>query len=509
MQKKLIQEIALNKKYFLFSLLLSIYIFLPQFFAIQSTESIYFSLISISILFFLSKINKLVFVLIGLATLLVNSTVLHIVIHWGGGNLDARLQTAVLSPTQEALEYLSTYISGLDYFILIYLAIGVFLLYKFLMNHSHSYRLLKSASLYLLLLLMIGLSSINLIKNVTPFNYFLSLNQAYEWRPIVVERTNFLAKQEKITHNKPLFYDKIVIVMGESVNRNHMSIYNYPLNTTPFLNSLANQPHGFVFDNIIAPTNQTRYSIPIMLTDATVEHFFDFITSKSLIGTFKEHGYKSYWFSNQYRKIKHDAYVDTIMNEADFIRTADFSTGQDSASFDMILVEHLEKINISNNEKQIFFLHLLGSHTSYKKRYPTNQTLFPNPKNVIEEYDNSIYYTDTVLEKIFNKFKDSKFLFIYLSDHGELIDISKNGHGFIPPYKDEYEIPLFIYSSDKNNKLEELQEINKNNIFNMESFNELVEYTTGIDGNITKISNSTNVFAVDPTNIFNYKDLKK
>ncbi|MDQ1339382.1 MAG: hypothetical protein QG567_534 [Campylobacterota bacterium] len=508
MQNKFIQEITLNKKYFIFSLLLSIYIFLPQFFAIKSIESVCFSLISISILFFLSKINKLVFVLIGLATLLINSIVLHIVIHWGGGNLDARLQTAVLSPTQEAFEYLSTYISWFDYFILLYLAAGLFLLYKFLMNHNHSYKLLKSTGLYLLLLLMIGLSSINLIKNVTPFNYFLSLNQAYEWRPIVVERANFLAKQERITYNKPLFYDKIIIIMGESVNRNHMSIYNYPLNTTPFLDYLANQPHGFVFDNVVAPTNQTRYSIPIMLTDATVEHFFDFITSKSLIGTFKEHGYKSYWFSNQYRKIKHDAYIDTIMNEADIIKTVDSSTSQDNANFDMALLEHFEKINISNNEKQIFFLHLLGSHTSYKKRYPANQVLFPNPKNVIEEYDNSIYYTDTVLEKIFNKFKD-KFLFIYLSDHGELININKNGHGFIPPYKDEYEIPLFIYSSDKNDRLKELQEVNKNNIFNMESFNELVKYIAGIDDNKTKISNNANVFAVDPTNIFNYKDLEK
>lgn len=52
---------------------------------------------------------------------------------------------------------------------------------------------------------------------------------------------------------------------------------------------------------MISPINQTRYSIPIDLTNATVDNFNLFFTSKLIVTTFKKYGYKTYWLSNQGR----------------------------------------------------------------------------------------------------------------------------------------------------------------------------------------------------------------
>ncbi len=294
--------------------------------------------------------------------------------------------------------------------------------------------------------------------------------------------------------------------MGESASKNHMSAYNYNKKTTPFLDSLLEYPQSFKY-NVIAPTNQTRYSVPIDLTNATVNNFNLFFTTKSIITTFKEYGYRTYWLSNQGKSGVHENYISTISNEADFTKIANFA--YTDAKHDDVLIEYLDNINMDNNSKEFYLIHLMGSHASYEKRYPEKEALFKNSKDIIEQYDNTIFYTDTILQKIYNKFKNSKLLFIYLSDHAEVVNIDKHGHGFLPAYKDEYEIPLFVYSSVKNNKLNKLKTLNGQSIFNMESFNKFIEYTVGIDENISNISTSSNVFTLDPVNIIDYNHLKK
>jgi glucan phosphoethanolaminetransferase (alkaline phosphatase superfamily) len=144
-----------------------------------------------------------------------------------------------------------------------------------------------------------------------------------------------------------------------------------------------------------------------------------------------------------------------------------------------------------------------------KKGIQRKRLYLKNSKNIIEQYDNTIFYTDTILQKIYNKFRDSKLLLIYVSDHAEVVNINKNGHGFLPAYKDEYEIPLVVYSSLKNNRLNKLKILNKQSIFNMESFNKFIEYTVGIDENISNISTSSNVFTLDPVNIIDYNNLNR
>lgn len=99
------------------------------------------------------------------------------------------------------------------------------------------------------------------------------------------------------------------------------------------------------------------------------------------------------------------------------------------------------------------------------------------------------------------------YLFIF-QIYSEVVSERVHGHGFIPAYKDEYDIPFIIYSSKKNERLNKIYELNKDSVINMEGFNELFKFVTNINDSLTYISNSTKVIAVDKKNIINYSDIE-
>ncbi len=504
------KELYSNKIYFLFSLFISVYVFLPQFITSNGLMSLIGAFVSCIVLFLLSKINKIIFILISFFTLLTNSILLHIVIHWGNSAIDPRIQAALLSPNYETLEYLHTYIGLIEIFISLYFLVGIYLFYRFLLDYKHSYKIIKVTSLSLLLIIVLMLVNLHQIKRLSPYKYIHTLVLANEWKVIVDKRKEYLKKQNHKSKAGNLLYDKIIIIMGESVNKHHMGIYDYNISTTPFFSKLLKEKNCFKFDNIIAPSNLTRYAIPLNLTDATVKHFYDFITSRSIIDNFRAYGYKTYWLSNQFAEGMHDSYVSSIAKEADYSNFTNFvyEEGENAdTKYDMVLLDQLDKIKTKSTTKELFIFHLLGSHFQYRKRYPTSGALFKNPKNSIEEYDNTIYYTDNVINQIYNKFKDTNFLFIYLSDHAEVVNSEKSGHGYFPTYKDEYDIPLVICSSFKNGKLLKLKKENDSLLFNMESFNYIVKYIVDMENNLTKISHDHHILALDPINIINYQNL--
>ncbi len=81
-------------------------------------------------------------------------------------------------------------------------------------------------------------------------------------------------------------YDKIIFIQGESVNKHHMEVYGYDTNITPFLLQLKSQKKLYIF-NAIAPTKQTRYSVPIMHTQADAKSFKElFLNSKADVGKY-------------------------------------------------------------------------------------------------------------------------------------------------------------------------------------------------------------------------------
>ena len=282
-------------------------------------------------------------------------------------------------------------------------------------------------------------------------------------------------------------------------------MYGYNNVTSPFLTQLLKSKNSFKFD-VIAPSNQTRYSVPMIFTKANVHHWkYNFTHSESILSDFSAYGYKTYWISNQGQVGTYDDWISNIAYEANQTKFFNQGTSKEAKS-DNVFVKYLKRKKL-DKKKEVYVFHLIGSHFEYSKRYTNKHILYKNPKNVIQEYENTIYFTDYVIKKIFNYFKNSgNVLIIYLSDHGEVVHLDKNGHGFLPTYKDEYDIPLIIYSSVQNNRINKLYHLNKKHFFNVENMNYIIKYIAGIS-NDANISYSSDIFSLNPKNQRNYERL--
>lgn len=485
---------------------------LPQLmFSPNSTHSLFLS-ITLVLLITIPKFSKILFSVFVIFINLSNILIGHIALHWGYtlADIKPRIEVAFLSPVYETKEYLSHYVDYRDYVLIFFSFFVLFLLFKFLRHFTHSYKVFRiiGAGVFVLILLSVTFY-MNPIREFEPFSVPCEICTVIDDKNKIDQVMK--AREDYIRHikivqagGKNQLYDKIIIVMGESVNKNHMSLYGYKIPTTPFLDSLHKTDNLYVF-NAIAPTNQTRYSVPIDLTEANV-HYYEgrYSHSCSLLTNFKANRYETYWISNQGSVGKNDSSIASVAYEANTTLYA--NVNYLDAKTDEVILEYLSKLQ-SSSKKEMYVLHLMGSHSDYINRYPKERALFKNAKNVVEEYDNTIHYSDYILGQIYEKFKNEKLLLIYVSDHGENINLENNGHGFLPPYKDEYMVPFVIYSNVKNPRLSELYKDNKKGYFNLENFDYMVQYISGIS-NHKNLSYSHDVMAVEPSNIYNFDTLK-
>jgi len=338
-----------------------------------------------------------------------------------------------------------------------------------------------------------------------PLNLISQYYSSYGNLEIVTERVNFLKSVKHGRDQSPnIIYNKIVIVIGESVNKHHMGIYGHDADTTPFLSRLEDK-NMYRF-NAISSVNQTAMSLPMLLTGATVENFRNgYIRSISLMDSFNIAGYKTNWISNQGKVGGIETLISSIAKETSsqiYLNKGHYSKSKK----DQGIIDYLKTVPI-DDKLEMSIIHLMGSHFDYTKRYSEEHSLFKKTKNLAEQYDNTIFYTDYILKNIYEQYKNnSKLLFIYIADHGEIVHKNKYGHGFNPAYKDEYDVPFIIYSSIDNKRLKKVYQENKKHYFNSENMSNIVQYVAGLSDDIN-ISYSPNVLCIDSKNIIDYDKL--
>ena len=131
--------------------------------------------------------------------------------------------------------------------------------------------------------------------------------------------------------------------------------------------------------------------------------------------------------------------------------------------FDEALIPPIKKL-LENEEDQILFVHLQGSHIAFHQRYPKDfegfvgceDDIYRNikiekNKQITNEYDSSIKYTDYVLNeiiKLLEKKQSPTFLF-YVSDHSECADIDDftKRRSLVSQERACYEIPFLLWYS--------------------------------------------------------------
>ena len=234
----------------------------------------------------------------------------------------------------------------------------------------------------------------------------------------VMDTVHFLSKQTiasstwtdvSAKENSP---DILIIGLGESLRSDHLGIYGYERETTPLLSKMDDL---HIYKNVYSGGTNTWASVPAMLTKVSARPDL----SKSIITLANDAGYKTFWLSNQTKVGQSDFSVSTIATQSHY---SYFSASDDNTDikYDFILLPKLFEIlkNRAPDEKVLIVLNFYGSHGGFKDRYPKDYEKFIGVNRRLDQYDNTVLYTDYIISRTLDISSKYGAKFIYFSDHG-------------------------------------------------------------------------------------------
>ncbi|WP_311899394.1 sulfatase-like hydrolase/transferase, partial [Escherichia coli] len=225
----------------------------------------------------------------------------------------------------------------------------------------------------------------------------------------------------KILPGVPL-YDTIVIVTGESVRRDYMSVYGYPVPTTPWLNTAP----GLFIDGY---TSAAASTVPSLSRTLIYDYEQNPDSGNNVVALAAKAGYSTWWISNQGKLGEHDTRISVIASDAEhtvFLKKGSFASRKTD---DMLLLQETERALADKSSPKVIFLHMMGSHPNPCDRlhsWPNNyQEQFPRKIACylasISKLDNFLGQLDGILRR-----HSRHFAMLYFSDHGLSVSDSAN-----------------------------------------------------------------------------------
>jgi glucan phosphoethanolaminetransferase (alkaline phosphatase superfamily) len=376
----------------------------------------------------------------------------------------------------EALELLRNYSAVLTIFILIYF-LTLYLLYRRVPKTINTRKTVYVSFISVMALAISpfpiyvhGVSYSENIKNalydIFPGNVVNGISHVLDQNKFAKgnanERKNFRYHSWQDTSIK----DKQVhvLIIGESSRYDHWGINGYSRNTSP---NLSKRKNLISYSDVAAGGFMTEWAVPLLLTGVGADRYESNFHRKGVTAAFDEAGFDSYWITNQTDFLGF-IQIHSFEAKKGYHLLTDFRSTKNIV-MDMQLVDTLKKILGQPGDKKFIIIHGLGSHYSYSARYPIQFDVFkPSNKSIttkltdrkrknvlINSYDNSICYTDAVIDSVISLVdKQNAFSSVtYISDHGEdLMDDSRgltSHHMGTPPTKYIAHIPFFVWYSPK------------------------------------------------------------
>lgn len=229
--------------------------------------------------------------------------------------------------------------------------------------------------------------------------------------------------------NAPECKEVYVLVIGEASRAASWQLFGYERETNPLL---SEREDILLFRNVVTQSNTTHKSVPMILSSVHPSRHKELYHRSGMPALFNEAGFTTYFISNQSPQ---GAMIDNLAHDATHVMY------MDSPRLDMQLVDAMRQaLKEDKADKKLFILHTYGSHYSYHQRYAREFAYFQPDDNVAicrqnvdmirNAYDNSICYTDYVLNEIIATLEaldGVSSAVYYCADHGEdLFDGTKN-----------------------------------------------------------------------------------
>ncbi len=257
----------------------------------------------------------------------------------------------------------------------------------------------------------------------------------------------------------------VVVILGESVNRNNWSLYGYPRNTTPQLD--ARRDEMLVFRDVESSDAATVPALLKMLSPATRARPDAWLNEPNVLALARNAGYHVTWLSNQEQG---DGPIQILAEHAHEQIFVNEGHGRGARSLDERVLPHLERVLAGPAPRKLVIVHMQGAHLRYDLRYPAAFDHFSNAQDSVtdalvaagrpfwirtarNQYDNAMRYGDHVLAAIIEKARASSSAgatsVLYVSDHGQEVGHYRDfsGHSALDP--SGYEVPLLLWAKNE------------------------------------------------------------
>lgn len=210
----------------------------------------------------------------------------------------------------------------------------------------------------------------------------------------------------------------VVLIIGESLRSDHLSINGYARNTTPQLAALGKEI--ITFSDVASTANWTNEAVPNIASRSTAS------SRVPLVQTFKEAGFRTAWLSHQEPTLL--SRIADVSEHAE--SSADYHLRKDSS-----LLPLFTSFVSQAGARQFIVLHMIGSHIDYEERYNVDSRVFAptlfdigvgvplvkNKTETINSYDNTIIETDKFIYQVIAILRAQirPAVLLFTSDHGE------------------------------------------------------------------------------------------
>lgn len=294
-----------------------------------------------------------------------------------------------------------------------------------------------------------------------PSNWIAALG-LFAWTKVDEEMdgAELLDPAKKFTYVAPPGIDDtyVVFVIGETTRWDHMGLLGYDRDTTP---KLSKEKNLVAFRGESCDT-ATKLSLRCMFVreGGTMDNPGRTLKEQNVFAVMKALGFTSELFAMQSEVWFYD---NADVNNFSFReQIGSEKRNQGKAVDDMLLVPELQaSLQRFPKGKHLVVLHTKGSHYLYSQRYPRSFARYQpecmgvddtcSKAQLINAYDNSILYVDTMLDSVLDQLRDKKAIVFYASDHGESISENMHLHGtpreMAPP--EQFRVPMMVWASDK------------------------------------------------------------
>lgn len=298
---------------------------------------------------------------------------------------------------------------------------------------------------------------------INPYNVLMAgrnyLSHSVNMAPVQMTALGTDARKGASYNKKPKL---LVIVIGESARAESFSLNGYARETNPLLG----KRNIFNFKNVSSCGTNTATSLPCMFSNLGRDDYNEKQArqQENLTDVIRHSGVFLEWEDNN----TGSKGIASRIEEADMSKLENDSPYcSEKGCYDTVFFKHLEHEFQEHSGDMVLVFHQIGSHgPAYFERYPKEFEKFKpacqtgelqdcSREQVLNAYDNTILYTDFILDGIIQRLQakqDSRDVaMLFVSDHGESTGekgIYLHGTPYMIAPSQQTHVPMLFWASE-------------------------------------------------------------